>query len=283
MISIEPHGITIERVFPEKELWRYHIGTVVNELALAGSVEEIGYETLFGRETIILGLMYDDSADEEYLLWIDTDTYLPVRKVFYHPDGSTLVVEFTELDINPDLNTDIFSWEVPAGVEYRESNKTLSLEELTVSVWPEAGKTVEAVTENSDFELSKSGILKNDLYEDLYEGILRFRDKKSYEFLDIYYTSTPQKLFFDRQSVMGSLGSGYAELNSNAWNLFDLYIGRNNMGRWIGEDEIVIVSNTDLALIRIILEELAGEPIQVMSYNEIVSEGFELPIEKDGH
>ncbi len=276
MIAIEPSGITIEHLFPEKEIWRYHIGTVVNDLTLANDVSEIGAETLFGRETIKLELLYDDSGDgESHLLWIDTATNLPVRRVLSNSEGSSLIVEFSELEVNPFIDIGAFSWEYPDEEDYRELNQAVSLEDME-NVWPDAASfTAMSIIEENGFELFKAGLLQDDFYA----GVLRFRKKDGvgkvsidysdsaadHCFLDIYYTTDPVDLLFYRNGTTARLGSGYAEINPAARNVFERYPGLNTIGRWVKDnEEIFIVTNREEELVQVILETAAGEPFEVM-------------------
>jgi len=174
---MEPNIITVDNLFPEKELWRYHIGTAVWELEEAAEVNITGTETLFGREAAVLE--YRFAGDSEFhQMWIDKATNLPLRKILNHPEGSRLVVEFKELQVNPALDDDLFAWVLPQNVNTRELNRTASLEEI-MEHWPEASILPGALPEG--MTLVKAGILENDLYE----YVLRFQGAREKDFMDI--------------------------------------------------------------------------------------------------
>ncbi len=278
MIADEDGRVTVENLFPEKELWRYHIGTVIRELGQAETVETLGSDTLFGREAELLRYQYPNSGPDEYMqIWIDTATYLPLRKELFHPDGSVLVVEFKELEVNPQFDSDAFSWILPEGKEVTELNRTGTLEQVK-KAWPE----VEAIlpTVYAEMELQRVGLLNDDLFD----YVLRFKDESTYDFLDIYYTDVPQEFNFYRQGKFGLLGEGYVELNPSAWNVFELYLGPSRTARWITLDyEVYMVTSRSVDYLQSLLEELAQETVQFKTAEEMIERGLEPVTEKEGH
>lgn len=254
---IEPDRVTVENIFPEKELWRYHIGTSVRNLEYAVEVNTLGTETLFGREATVLEYRY--AGEDVYnQMWIDKATKLPLRKVMNHPEGSKLVVEFKELEINPQLEDDIFDWTLPQGVKVRELNRTVDIEEIK-KAWPEATKLMDTLPEG--MELKRAGILNDDFYE----YILRFQGTSENDYLDVYYTTTSPgfSFLFLPEIELGRLAGGYVDYDADAWNVS----GRceeNRVARWItDEEDVYIVSSLhrDVAELLSILEELAGEKV----------------------
>ncbi|MDO9535959.1 MAG: GerMN domain-containing protein [Bacillota bacterium] len=252
---IEFNMITLENVFPEKELWRYHIGTAVWELEEAAEVNITGTETLFGREASILE--YRFAGDNEFhQMWIDKATNLPLRKVLNHPEGFRLVVEFKELQINPVLDDDLFAWVLPQNVNIRELNRTVTQEEI-IKRWPEASVLPGALPE--EMELAKAGILENDLYE----YVLRFQGSREKDFMDIYYTTTPMEYTLLPETKLGQLAGGYVDYDAKVWNVFERYPGENKVARWVRDDaEVYIISSRDISQLLPILEKLAGEKIE---------------------
>lgn len=278
MIADEYGRVTIENLFPEKELWRYHIGTVIHELGQAETVETLGSDTLFGREAELLRYYYPDSGPGEYVqVWIDSATYLPLRKELFHPDGSALVVEFKELTVNPQLDSDVFSWILPEGKEVTELNRTGTLEQVK-EVWPEVETILPAIY--AEMELQRVGVLDYDLFD----YVLRFKGESSYDFLDIYYTAVPQEFKFYRQGKFGLLGEGYVELNPSAWNVFERYLGASRTARWLTLDyEIYMVSSRSVDYLQSLLEELAQETVQLKTAEEMIERGLDPVTEKEGH
>lgn len=278
MLADEYGRITIENLFPEKELWRYHIGTVIRELGQAETVEMLGSDMLFGREAELLRSYYPGSGPGEYMqVWIDSATYLPLRKELFHPDGSVLVVEFKELTVNPQLDSDVFSWILPEGKEVTELNRMGTLEQVK-EVWPEVEAILPVVY--AEMELQKVGVLKYDLFD----YVLRFKGESAYDFLDIYYTATPQEFNFYRQGQFGLLGEGYVELNPSAWNVFERYLGASRTARWLTFDyEIYMVTSRGVDYLQSLLEELAQETVQFKTVEEMIEQGIEPVTEKEGH
>ena len=256
-IEPEPGRVTVENLFPEKELWRYHIGTTVWELEEAEEVNALGTETLFGREAAVLE--YKFFGDQEFhRLWIDKKTNLPLRKILNHPEGHRLVVEFKELKINPKLEADIFSWSLPEGAKVRELNRTSSLEEVK-SYWPDVEKVFHVLP--IDMKLWKIGFFNNNDHS--FKFVLRFRGRQENDFMDLYYSTTPGEYSFLPEIERGKLADGYVDLDPKARNE---YVGECKTARWVKDDaEVLIASNRDLPQLLSILENLAGEKVKFES------------------
>lgn len=251
---MEPSLVTVENIFPEKELWRYHIGTAVWELQEAAEVNTLGTETLFGREVTVLEYRYTgDSVSHQ--MWIDKATNLPLRKVLNHPEGSVLVVEFKELQINPVLADDLFSWTLPQGANVRELNRAGTLEEIK-RIWPEASRLPEILP--PEMKLKKAGILDNDLYE----YVLRFQGAGEKDYIDVFYTTKPVESASLPGAEYGRLAGGSVYLNAKAWNVFENYIGESRTARWVTDEAaVLIVSSREISQLQHILEQLSGEKI----------------------
>lgn len=251
---IGPTKITVDNLFPERELWRYHIGTAVWELEEAAEINVLGKEKIFERNTTVLE--YRFPGDEDFhQMWIDESVNLPLRKVLNQPDGSSLTVEFKELEINPALEEDSFAWELPAGIEIEELNQAISLEEVKDG-WPEVGQALAAAP--ADMELIQAGLLD----EPFFDYVLRFRGESGKDFLDIYYTTTPNEPHFMAGGEQGTLDNDRVEVDEGVQNVFELYSGESNVARWIKSDaEIFIVSTRETFQLEKTLEEVAGSKI----------------------
>lgn len=257
---IEPGEVTLDYLFPEKELWRYHIGTAIWELEEAAEVKILGQETLFGRRTSVLEYRFaGDSVSHR--LWIDESTRLPLRKVLNHPEGNRLIVEFKEIFINPEPDENTFVLNLPEGKKVVELNRSVSLKEAN-EIWAESAKTLEHVP--AEMELQRVGILK----EDLFALVLRFRGKKENDFMDIYYAASPGEITepLSPSAETGKLGKGFVELEKNVRNVFKRYIGESNTARWSSDNGVVfIVSSRETQQLQEVLENLAGEKIRFSS------------------
>ena len=53
---------------------------------------------------------------DEVRFWLDDKSYLPVKVEYLGSDGSTRVVEFTEINVNPDLSASTYNVVIPADV-----------------------------------------------------------------------------------------------------------------------------------------------------------------------
>ncbi|NLX90446.1 MAG: hypothetical protein GXZ07_02460 [Firmicutes bacterium] len=280
---IEPAGVTVDHLFPEKELWRYHIGSAVWELEDAAEVKVLGKDTISSRQTIVLEYRFaGDSVSHR--LWIDESTRLPLRKVLNHPEGHRLVVEFKEISINTAPEKNAFAWALPEGKKVVELNQTSSLEEVQ-KIWPESEKAVEFLS--GKMELRKIGLLKGDLFE----LVLRFRGEKENDFLDIYYSTSPENISHNATGQVGELGNGVARLEENARNVFERYMGESNTACWSCEDgEVFIVSSREIVQLQEILEHLADNKIDfeispakdkaTLYFMEVTDTQFKLGAEK---
>jgi outer membrane lipoprotein-sorting protein len=53
---------------------------------------------------------------DQVRFWLDRTSFLPMKVEYLAADGSTRVVEFTRVDVNPDLAAGLYSVEIPADV-----------------------------------------------------------------------------------------------------------------------------------------------------------------------
>ncbi|WP_247729329.1 DUF2092 domain-containing protein [Halovivax limisalsi] len=94
---------------------------------LSGSVddmdaERVGTDTIAGRETTILDVSGDDSAPfapENMTLWIDEETYYPLKQVVTMSEPAETSMTMTMESFEPDasVSSDLFSFEPPADAE----------------------------------------------------------------------------------------------------------------------------------------------------------------------
>ncbi|UNC93446.1 LolA family protein [Candidatus Contubernalis alkaliaceticus] len=283
LVTIMPNSITVENVFPEKELWRYHIGSQVWELKNAVEVTEIGEEILLGRETVVLQYRYEEG--EEYSrMWIDKGTNLPLKKELIPYEGSSLVVEFTELKVNPPIDPQTFDFALedidttsPEQPYVQEINRLGEMSEV------EANVELEALKDHlpQGYELFKVGVLENDK---LFDYVLRYRGQTEKEFLDIYLSSNPEEFYYSPDSRVGKLAGGYVEVNRKAWNVFELYIGESSIAKWITpEFKVFMAAPHGSGLPAAYLEKIAGEEIDYVTPGDLAKEGIDQPIVKEGH
>lgn len=54
---------------------------------------------------------------DEVHFWLDASTYLPVRVEYVGKDGSSRVIEFDDIRLNPELAASLFTVDIPAGVK----------------------------------------------------------------------------------------------------------------------------------------------------------------------
>ena len=241
--------VTVENVFPEKR--------GVTSALQSGNWKMPpkcirSAQKLFRPESCVLEYRYSgDSVSHQ--MWIDQATNLPLRKILNHPEGSKLVVEFKELQINPVLPDNIFSWTPPQGVKTHQLNRSGNLDEIK-KAWPEVTKLCASIPQ--EMKLEKIGVLEKDLYA----YVLRFQGPQENDFMDIYYGTMPGEFSFLPEIERGKLADGYIDLEPKARNVFKRYIGESNVARWVRDDaEVFIASSRDIPQLLSILENLAGE------------------------
>ncbi|MDO9573481.1 MAG: hypothetical protein Q7I94_00700 [Candidatus Contubernalis sp.] len=283
LVTIMPNSVTVENVFPEKELWRYHIGTQVWELKSAVEVTEIGEETLLGREAVVLQYRYEEG--EEYSrMWIDKRTNLPLKKELTPYEGSSLVVEFTELQVNPTIGPETFDYALEdMGILSLEQPDIHEINRQGEMAEVEADADLKAIRDHlpQGYDLFKVGVLENDMF---FDYVLRYRGETEKDFLDIYLSSNPREFYYSPDSRVGKLAGGYVEVNQKAWNVFEHYIGESSIAKWITPDfEIFMVTNHGSSLPAAYLEKIAGEEIEYVTPTDLAKEGIHPPIVKEGH
>lgn len=272
-----PNAIEVENVFPEIDLWRYHIGTSVWEIVDAEEVVRLDNEELLGREAKVIKYRY--SSKEYNKIWIDAKTKLPLRKeLISEHDNRSLVVEFKDLQINPQIDESVFNYDIEEDYEnIRVFNNALSLEELKSEENEEVERILDSLLDS--FEVFVVGNLEN---SNLYDYVIRTKGADN-DYIDVYYSSNPSAFSYDNDSVYKKLKDGYVQIREDAFNVMETYVGESNILRWTNnEKEFFIVSNLNSDyLIRIIEDTLGGEVDDVS--REEIQENFSPIIERDNH
>lgn len=63
---------------------------------------------------------------EEVLFWLDASSYLPTRVEYVGSDGTGRIIEFKQIQMNPDLAAGIYNVELPDGVKMTDGFSGLS-------------------------------------------------------------------------------------------------------------------------------------------------------------
>lgn len=265
LITEYPNSIEVENVFPEKDLWRYHIGTPIWELNESDSYTELGTEKVLGRDAHVI--QYNYAVGEYNTIWIDAETNLPLKKeLTIENDSRSLVVEFKNLQVNPQIDDVIFDYVLDENNEnVRVFNQTSSIDELKDLGHEKADDIVKAMPDN--YEIFTVGYLDQDM---IFDYVLRFKGQKEKDFIDVYYSSSPMELRYTRDSILGKLGSGYVVIDEDAVNVMETYIGFNTAGRWNTEnEELFIVTNSGSADLIKIMEDIAADKMEEVTIKEI--------------
>ena len=89
------------------------------ELSRKETVKDLGSSELHGKSVRILQSRVEDRI---YTIWIDLQTNYPmqIERKMKKPDGSDHKTSFTEIQIDTDLDDDLFSLEPPEGYYFRK-------------------------------------------------------------------------------------------------------------------------------------------------------------------
>jgi len=276
LYTIDSKEVVIDYSNPEKELWRYHIGNQIQELAQAREIKEIGSEIVAGRDAIVYE--YRFSSEESFnRLWVDKETNLPLKNELNLPENRQLINHFIELEVNTEINDKEFTYETKEGQKTIQLNSKIDREELN-KVWNKSEDLIKEIP--NSFKLTRIVKLENEIYEYL----MKFRDDKNDEYLDVYISLKPVSDYYFKESQHGILGDGWVEMQQEAINLFKVYIGKSNYAKWVNKDEeIVIVSSRNSKDLSKILEKFAKDKITTVTLEELKNMGINSPITKEGH
>ncbi|WP_096187044.1 outer membrane lipoprotein-sorting protein [Evansella halocellulosilytica] len=144
-----------------------------------------GQDTVAGRDTFHLTIDYHDEdytdVIENYEIWIDKETYLPLKMVS-SSDEFDMTLEYTSIEYNVDLDPALFEFELPAGAsivdwdsDFKEFDTLEELEESAVYDFPDFTVLPEnfEFVEGSHFgEQSSFFVFENDKGEEYLINIL---------------------------------------------------------------------------------------------------------------
>lgn len=88
-------------------------------LVLRNPHKVVGKETVAGREATKIEVT-TPSGQTDYI-WIDAETFLPLKAVEWHGAHMQKVITYTRLDVNPQLDPSLFTVKVPEGYQLKES------------------------------------------------------------------------------------------------------------------------------------------------------------------
>jgi outer membrane lipoprotein-sorting protein/predicted house-cleaning noncanonical NTP pyrophosphatase (MazG superfamily) len=274
LYTVTADTVTVDYSNPRKELWRYHIEDQIQELTIAEEIRKVGSENLLGREADVFEYRFSDS-ETFHKIWVDKETNLPLKKELNLPENRKLINHFIELEVNPEFDDMIFSYELEPQQKLVELNHKVDVDSVK-KVWGNTDRLQEEVPDS--FELVNAVKLENEVYDYL----VKFSKDKDY--IDVYITNKPITDYYSTDSEYGKLGDGWVEITEDAVNVFKVYIGKSNVLKWVTENmEIVIVSNIDTDSIVDLLERVEQKEIVPISVKELEDMGVKPTITKEGH
>ncbi|UMZ75454.1 LolA family protein [Natranaerofaba carboxydovora] len=278
-------SVTVEPLFPEKELWRYHLGTQISGIDEAEIIEEMDKEEIAGRSARVIRYKYNEKEEYWHKIWIDEEEKFPLKLILKGGPDSKLVVEYENLEINPGFDENTFVFD-ELDVDIDSIDKSLTFNKLL-----DDKQELESLLEREVYSLDKDDVSGKDIdlelnkvgYIDtnwLYQGVLRYEDKEDKEnFLDIYQGTAREEemLLFGggEKGEVGKIGEdNLLEFLEGETGLFDNYPKPVNYLRFRinggnaenGKDKVAIVSNLPAEVMVNFAEELTGKQIKLEGY-----------------
>ncbi|WP_100371746.1 LolA family protein [Bacillus sp. FJAT-45037] len=115
---------------------------MLTEMLNSTDVKVNGRDTIAEQKTIHLSVSTKDGEEDQFMgdmsydIWIDEETYMPLKMEWVSEDFSSMM-EYTHIEYNIDIDEDLFSFEIPDGAEVLTMDdfmmESLSLEELSDS------------------------------------------------------------------------------------------------------------------------------------------------------
>ena len=284
LYTIEKDRVTIDYSKPEKELWRYHIKQQIEEIQEAINIREAGKEAVAGRMATVYE--YGVPTDEySHRVWVDEETNLPLKTELILPENRRLINQFVEIEINPAIAEEVFIFQPEEGQKIIEINSKTNLEKVK-EYWELNPSFITDLTgqlEQQDLRLQGVIDLHNDNW---YQYVAKFKNDKTGDFVDVYFGDNLETSYiYSQESTVALLGNGWLEADENAVNVFKTYIGKYNTVKWVQNEtwQIFFVTNLESGNITELLEEIAGEKINYISYEQLEQLGIKPVITKEGH
>lgn len=238
----------------------------LNEKGLQLEDENAMVETN-GRETIVYEFRH--SNEEPFnKIWIDIETKMPLKTELNNIENRKLINQFTQLNVNVEIDDSEFVYEPQVGIQVVELNSKSSLKAISES-WSNIDGLLAQIPE--DFEVDKVVKLDDDI---LHDYLIKLKGENRNDFLDIYICSKPVSEYYSSTWDLGKLQDGWIMAENNAVNVFKVYIGENRFIKWVTPNwEIRIISNRNTNQLKEILESTAGEEITPITEDELQNMG----------
>lgn len=129
--QVKPGEKTISRLPSVSDDYRFtfEIGSEINDVSRALTVEDAGIEDVHGRKTQKLTVTPD--GGDPYFLWIDEETKLPLQKVSAMQNAIQIKAEYISFESLDEIPKELLTYEVPEG--YGEAAADAITEETAAS------------------------------------------------------------------------------------------------------------------------------------------------------
>ncbi|MFZ5945470.1 MAG: LolA family protein [Bacillota bacterium] len=235
--------IEVDNLFPEKDLWRYHVGTTVWELEKAQDVQQKGIEKVLGRDAYLIHFRVSEDAEYQKM-WVDAETDLPLKKELVFPENRKIVMEFKELRVNPVLEDQVFRIKIPKGEAVKQWNQLSSFENAQHQ-WDWLSNLNKIIPQ--ELKLVKTGKTNEDTF------VLRYKNLQTEnDFLDILIMPKPESIRY-----LGENNKGFVQIKEGV-NALGIHIEKTNVGQWVTKDfQGYFVTTRGTGFLEQVLEQLA--------------------------
>ncbi len=127
-IRPEEAAIYLFSAFPDDYRFTFELGSEVDDVTKAKTVNLMGTETISGRNTTKLQIIPDGGA--AYYLWIDNETDLPLQKVSAMQNSIQIQVTYTFIEFMDSIPEKLLVYELPEGYKEVVTNQ----EQIVASV-----------------------------------------------------------------------------------------------------------------------------------------------------
>lgn len=241
VVSLYSDMVEIDYLYPEKYLWRYHVGTTVWELEKAREIKQLGMEKVLGRDAYVIA--YKTRKDGNYQkMWVDAETDLPLKKELTFSGNKKIVMEFTALEANTKINKKQFQITIPKGKNVKEWNE-LSSWETASNKWSWLAKMQQGLP--SEMKLVKVGKNSQETF------VLRYRSSEE-NYLDVLIMPRPESIRY-----LGENNKGFVQIKEND---VKIYTTKGNRAQWVTKDyQAIFITTKDISFLKKLLEPLVEE------------------------
>jgi outer membrane lipoprotein-sorting protein len=111
---INSDEVTVKYLGSDEEVWKYLLGESIEKFKKAASFKQVGDDIIKGKEAFVYEFSFSDDKTLNRI-WIDKTLNLPVKQELNMPDGTKIISQLMNLDVNSNLDESIFKYEIKEG------------------------------------------------------------------------------------------------------------------------------------------------------------------------